>query len=187
LWLSSAVWWLELQFTALGSTAETGESLNVKNVKSDGLQKSAADKRGYVWIQGVVANASNSELRENVSFLVDTGAGITVIPEEVAKKLKLRRMGEVNMVLADGSIVKAWLSYVYLYIAEEGILTLVTVCTDEALLGVDILGLLNLQVDLARKKLLKPVKTLKIKKMVLWRNPVEQPSKENLDKNRESL
>jgi len=101
--------------------------------------------------------------------------------------LKLRRMGEVNMVLADGSIVKAWLSYVYLYIAEEGILTLVTVCTDEALLGVDILGLLNLQVDLARKKLLKPVKTLKIKKMVLWRNPVEQPSKENLDKNRESL
>jgi len=169
----------------LGFTAETGESL--KNVKSDDLQKSA-DKRGYVWIQGVVANACNSELRENVNFLVDTGAGITVIPEEVAKKLKLRRMGEIDIVLADGSIIKAWLSYVYLYVAQEGILTLVTVGTDEALLGVDVMGLLNLQVDLARRKLLKPVKTLKIKKMVLWRNSaVEQPIEENINKNREGF
>ena len=155
-------------------------------MKSDDLQKSAADKR-YIWIQGVVANASNAELREAVSFLVDTGAGITVIPEEVAKKLKLRRLGEIDIVLADGSVIKAWLGYVYIYVAEEGILTLVTVGTDEALLGVDVMGLLNLQVDLARKKLLKPVKTLKIKKMVLWRNTVEQPSKEDPDKNHESI
>ena len=159
----------------------------MKNVKSDDLQKSAADKRGYVWIPGVVVNANNPDLREKIAFLVDTGAGVTAIPEEVAKRLKLRSWGEIGIRLADGNVVKAWLSYVYIYIAEEGILTLVTVGADEALLGVDIMGLLNLQVDMARKKLLKPVKRMKIEKIILWRNPVEQPCQENPDKNHESL
>jgi len=150
-------------------------------LKSENLRKSGADKRRYVWVEGVVANVQNPKLRENVNFLVDTGAGITVVPEEVAKKLKIKRLGEIDIVLADGSVIKAWLGYVYIHIAEESILTLVTVGAGGALLGVDIMGLLNLQVDLAKKKLLKPVKMLKIKRMVLWGNHFEKPAEKNIN------
>ncbi len=144
------------------------------------MKKSDAAKRGFVWVKGVVANVQNPKLREDVNFLVDTGAGITLLPEDVANRLKLKRLGEVDVVLADGSISKAWLGYVYIYLAEEGILTLVTV-GKEALLGVDIMGLLNLQVDLATKKLLKPVKALKIKRMVLWGKHHEKPAKKGFN------
>jgi aspartyl protease family protein len=116
-----------------------------------------------VTIRGVLANPSNRDLSCTVEFCVDTGASITVIPRKIAKKLKLKMTGTVQIQLADARIIENDLAYVYLYLANEGVMFLAAVTEDgEALLGCDVMELLQFQVDIARRRVLKPVKRLKI-------------------------
>ena len=126
---------------------------------------------GSVWVTALIANTLKpKELHVNARFLVDTGAGMTVIPQKTAEKLMLKPMGKMMGTLAAGKTVTFPIYYVYLNVAGEGLVTLVAGSPreDEYLLGADVLEVLEFQVDVARKRLLKPVKSLKVQRLV-WR------------------
>ena len=121
-----------------------------------------------VRIQGVLANPADRKLNCDIDLCVDTGATITVIPKKIAQKLKLKKAGNARVQLADGQIVEHDLVYVYLYIAGEGLTLFATVNPDgEALLGFDVMELLQFQVDVARRRILKPLKRFKVISMLL--------------------
>jgi len=119
-------------------------------------------------IEGLLANPANRDLNCTLEFCVDTGASITVIPKKIAKKLKLVKAGAARIKLADGRIVTNDLAYVYLYIANEGLMVFAALTADEeALLGCDVMELLQFQVDIARRKVLKPIKRFKVVSMFI--------------------
>jgi len=126
---------------------------------------------GAVWVEALIANTLKpKELNAKASFLVDTGAGITVIPQKTAQALGLKPMGKMLGTLAAGKTVTFPIFYVYLNVAGEGIVTLAAGSPreDEYLLGADVLEVLEFQVDVARKRLLKPVKSLHVKRLI-WK------------------
>ena len=100
---------------------------------------------------------------------MDTGASITVIPKKIAKKLRLVKAGTAKIQLADGRIIENDLAYVYLYIANEGLMVFAAInnADESALLGCDVMELLQFQVDIARKKVLKPVRRFKVVSMLI--------------------
>jgi predicted aspartyl protease len=119
-------------------------------------------------IEGVLANPANRDLNCTLEFCVDTGASITVIPRKIARKLKLVKSGTAQIKLGDGRIVQNDLAYVYLYLAHEGLMVFAAIIEDgEALLGCDVMELLEFQVDIARRKLLKPVKRFQVVSMLI--------------------
>jgi predicted aspartyl protease len=116
----------------------------------------------------VLANPANRDLNCTLEFCVDTGASITVIPRKIARKLKLVKSGTAQIKLGDGRIVQNDLAYVYLYLAHEGLMVFAAIIEDgEALLGCDVMELLEFQVDIARRKLLKPVKRFQVVSMLI--------------------
>jgi len=121
-----------------------------------------------VRIRGVLANPKDRDLNCDVDLCVDTGASITVIPKKVARKLKLQKVGSAQVQLANGHIVEHDLVYVYLYLDGEGLTLYAAVNPDgDALLGCDVMALLQFQVDVARKRVLKPLKRFRVISMVL--------------------
>lgn len=115
-----------------------------------------------------MANPANRDLNCTLEFCVDTGASITVIPRKIARKLKLVKSGTAQIKLGDGRIVQNDLAYVYLYLAHEGLMVFAAIIEDgEALLGCDVMELLEFQVDIARRKLLKPVKRFQVVSMLI--------------------
>ncbi len=121
-----------------------------------------------VRIQGILANPTNRKLNCDIDLCVDTGASVTVIPKKVAQKLKLKRAGKAKIQLADGQVVEHDVVYVYLYIAGEGLTLFATVNPDgDALLGFDVMELLQFQVDVARRRILKPLRRFKVLSMLL--------------------
>ncbi len=126
---------------------------------------------GSVWVSALIANTLKPrDLHVEAQFLVDTGAGMSVIPQKVAEQLELKPLGKMLGTLAAGKTVTFPIYYVYLNVAGEGLVTLVAGSPreDEFLLGADVLEVLEFQVDVARKRLLKPVKRLKVKRLV-WK------------------
>lgn len=122
-----------------------------------------------IYIRGVIANPSNPRRSMEVEFCVDTGAASTAIPTKIARSLGLKKFGETQIKLADGTVIKAFLAFAYIYIPEAGgVLTLVGYdgC-EEPLLGFDIMSLLKLQIDLGRKSLLKPIRRLRFGKIIV--------------------
>ena len=116
----------------------------------------------------MLANPANRDLNCTLEFCVDTGASITVIPRKIARKLKLVKSGTAQIKLGDGRIVQNDLAYVYLYLAHEGLMVFAAIIEDgEALLGCDVMELLEFQVDIARRKLLKPVKRFQVVSMLI--------------------
>lgn len=122
-----------------------------------------------VHIEGVLANPSNRNLNCTVDFCVDTGASITVIPKKIAKKLRLKSAGKALIQLGDGRQIENDLAYVYLYVANEGLMLFAAINEDgtDALLGCDVMELLQFQIDIARKRVLKPVRRFKVVGMFL--------------------
>jgi len=121
-----------------------------------------------IHIEGLVANPANRDLNCTLTFCVDTGASITVIPKKIAKKLRLVKKGIAKVQFGDGRIIENDLAYVYLYVAGEGVMLFAAIVEDaDALLGCDVMELLQFQVDVARKKVLKPVRRFKIISMVI--------------------
>jgi predicted aspartyl protease len=114
-------------------------------------------------VEGLLANPANRDLNCTLEFCVDTGANITVIPKKIARKLKLAKVGAAKVQLADGRIVEYDLAYVYLYVANEGVMTYAAINQgDDALLGCDVMEILQFQIDVARRKILKPIKRFKV-------------------------
>lgn len=65
-------------------------------------------------ITSVKLKIQNPDLKNLVvedEFLVDSGASITVLPQALAKKLKIKPSYEKDFVLADGKIVKRKIGY----------------------------------------------------------------------------
>jgi predicted aspartyl protease len=121
-----------------------------------------------IHIEGVLANPANRDLNCTLEFCVDTGASITVIPRKIARKLKLVKAGKAQIQLGDGRIVTNDLAYVYLYIAHEGLMVFAAIVEDgAALLGCDVMELLQFQIDVAQRKILKPIKRFKVVSMFI--------------------
>jgi len=122
-----------------------------------------------VRIRGLLANPANRNLNCTLNFCVDTGASITVIPKKIAKKLKLVKAGTAKIQLADGRIIDNDLAYAYLYVAGEGLMVFAAINSSDqsALIGRDVMELLQFQVDVARKRILKPVHRFKVVSMLI--------------------
>jgi predicted aspartyl protease len=114
-----------------------------------------------------VANPKDLKRRVKLRFLVDTGCSGSAIPEKLARMLGLECISEGYAVLADGSRIKAKIAYVYMRIDDEHVFTLVAYdgC-DAPLLDVDIMGLLNLQVDVGSKKIFKPLRRFTLRNLL---------------------
>jgi len=110
---------------------------------------------GYVRVRGVIANALNRNLKEELDFIVDTGAIYTVIPRSVAEKLQLKEVDKRRFKTATGEVVEYPVSEAYVTIEGKGVTSLVALATEKTpiLLGVTTLELLGLQVDPVTGKL----------------------------------
>ncbi|MEM2917145.1 MAG: clan AA aspartic protease [Candidatus Bathyarchaeia archaeon] len=110
---------------------------------------------GYVRVRGFIANPIDRNLKEEMEFIVDTGAIYTVIPRSVAEKLGLKELGRRKFKTANGSVVEFPISEAYITINGEGVTSLVALADDSTpiLLGVTTLELLGLQVDPVSGKL----------------------------------
>ena len=116
----------------------------------------------------IVANPKDLKKQMKLRFLVDTGCSGSAIPLRVAKALNLECVGEGEAILANGKTVKIKVAYVYMKIDDEHVFTLIGYdgC-EEPLLGFEIMNILGLQVDTAKKQLLKPMKRFTLKKLHL--------------------
>lgn len=59
---------------------------------------------GDICLELTVANINNREQQQEVSFFVDTGATRAWIPQEIAERLGIEKVGSVSLELANGSI-----------------------------------------------------------------------------------
>jgi clan AA aspartic protease len=116
----------------------------------------------------IVANPKDVKKQIKLRFLVDTGCSGCAIPESLAKRLRLKAIGEGDVQLADGSIIKTKVAYLYMCIGGEHMFTLVTFngC-HQPLLGFDIMAMLQLQLDPHNKQVLKPIRRFKLLNFVL--------------------
>ena len=121
-------------------------------------------------LDAVVANPADPRKRSDIRFVVDTGASMTAITAEMAKSLRLKYVATAEVGLADGKVIKVNLAYAYLCIHGEHVFTLVG-CggCDVPLLGFDVLSLLQLQLDVANKKVLRPVRRRFKVLRIVWR------------------
>jgi predicted aspartyl protease len=120
-------------------------------------------------IPAVLQNPKHPELRKEIKLLVDTGATGCVIPESVADELDLKDLcvGEGTSELADGNVVPCLLVYVCLQIEKQHVITVASVpqnaaADGEAIMGFDVLDILEIQVDVAGRRLLRPVKHFRV-------------------------
>jgi clan AA aspartic protease len=116
----------------------------------------------------IVANPREMKKQFKLRFLVDTGCSGCAIPESLAKRLKLKAIGRGDVQLADGSIIKTKVAYIYMRIGGEHVFTLVTFngC-QQPLLGFDIMAMLQLQLDPHNKKILKPLRRFRLVNFIL--------------------
>ena len=99
---------------------------------------------GITYIAGVARGPTG--LEENVSFLVDSGATYSVIPDSTWRALELEPTREMTFTLADGTRVRRPISRCYLILPQGEDYTPVVLGEpgDEALLGVVTLEILGL-------------------------------------------
>ena len=116
---------------------------------------------GITNIEVTITNIENRKKKASGEFMVDTGAGYTVIPYTMSKQLDLKPTKNQKFSLADGSIVRRNLSYAM--VEFEGNKAPSTVILgekgDSALLGVITLENMGLMVDPFKRKLL-PMKLM---------------------------
>ena len=99
---------------------------------------------GITYIDGVARGPTG--LEEDVSFLVDSGATYSVIPDSIWQALELEPTREMTFTLADGTRVQRRISRCYLVLPQGEDYTPVVLGEpgDEALLGVVTLEILGL-------------------------------------------
>jgi len=110
---------------------------------------------GYVRVRGVIANPLDHSIKDELEFIVDTGAIYTVIPQSVAEKLQLKEMDKRRFKIASGEIVEYPVSEAYIMVEGKGVTSLVAIAPEKTpiLFGVTTLELLGLQVDPVTGKL----------------------------------
>ncbi len=90
---------------------------------------------GITYIEGKVSNGGTEE---QVRFLVDSGAGYTLLPERVWKSLGLKPKREMDFILADGTTISRAISECRIELPQGDGHTPVILgqSRDDALLGV---------------------------------------------------
>jgi len=104
---------------------------------------------GYVRVRATIANPLDRNLKEELEFIVDTGAIYTVIPRNVADRLQLKEVDKRRFKIASGETVEYPVSEAYVTVQGKGVTSLVAIAVEKTpvLLGVTTLELLGLQVD----------------------------------------
>lgn len=99
-------------------------------------------------VEVTLSNPDKSELRVDMKALVDTGATFTVIPQDLARKLKLRSLGRVTAKTASGvEEYEEAEARVKVMGRERTTPVLISDKLDVPLLGVVTLEVLRLKVD----------------------------------------
>ena len=114
---------------------------------------------GLVYIDGVVKHSGKSI---NVRFLVDSGAKYTVLAREVWTSLGLEPLGEMDFILADGTVTRRRISEALLELPGYGERHTPVVLGEEGdqnLLGVVTLEIFGLVLDPFKREL-RPVRAL---------------------------
>jgi clan AA aspartic protease len=114
---------------------------------------------GLVYIDAIVKHKGKSV---KVRFLVDSGATYTVLTESVWKELGLEPLGEMEFVLADGTVIKRKISEAVIELpgyGERHSPVVLGESEDENLLGVVTLEIFGLILD-PFKRVLRPMRTL---------------------------
>jgi clan AA aspartic protease len=145
-------------------------------VRVSSQRKSELDQERQLMQKCFLANPLDHELGGTVEFVVDTGASCIVIPLSLAKKLKLKTVGGGEGILADGTKVGCEMVWVYINVDGEGLVAIAMVIKDaQPLLGLDVIKMLQLQIDPARERLLKPLRRFKLIRFFFKRGVI--PSK----------
>jgi predicted aspartyl protease len=114
---------------------------------------------GIVYVDGVVKHGGKSI---EVRFLVDSGATYTVLTENVWRELGLKPLGEIEFILADGTVIRRSISEVLLELPGYGERHTPVVLgekEDENLLGVVTLEIFGLILDPLKREL-RPIRAL---------------------------
>jgi clan AA aspartic protease len=114
---------------------------------------------GIVYVDGVVKHGGKSI---EVRFLVDSGATYTVLTENVWRELGLKPLGEMEFILADGTVIRRKISEVLLELPGYGERHTPVVLgekEDENLLGVVTLEIFGLILDPFKREL-RPIRAL---------------------------
>jgi predicted aspartyl protease len=114
---------------------------------------------GLVYVPGVVKHRGK-EVR--VNFLVDSGATYTVLTERVWRELGLQPIGEMEFILADGTIIRRRVSEALLELpgyGERHTPVVLGESGDENLLGMVTLEIFGLILDPFKREL-RPIRAL---------------------------
>jgi len=114
---------------------------------------------GLVYIDCIVKHGMKSV---KVRFLVDSGATYTVLTRSVWEELGLKPLGEIEFILADGTVIKRGISEVILELPGYGERHTPVVLgekEDENLLGIVTLEIFGLILDPFKREL-RPIRAL---------------------------
>ena|SRR3989338_1697771 len=116
---------------------------------------------GIVNIKATITNIDKPGKSASAEFLVDTGAGYTVVPFQMAKELNLKPTKKLKFTLADGTKVERNIGYAMIEIDGERAPSTVVIGNrgDAALLGVITLENMGLIIDPFKRKL-RPMKLM---------------------------
>ncbi len=127
---------------------------------------------GLVYVEGIVKHRGKSK---RVRFLVDSGATYTVLTESVWKDLGLEPLGEMEFILADGTVLRRKISEVLLELpgyGERHTPVVLGESEDENLLGIVTLEIFGLMLDPFRRTL-RPIRA--VLKAILGRSLGPKP------------
>ncbi len=116
---------------------------------------------GLVYIDGIVKHDGKSV---RVRFLVDSGATYTVLAKDVWERLGLKPLGEMEFILADGTVIRRRVSEVLLELPGYGERHTPVVLGEEGdvnLLGVVTLEIFGLILDPFKREL-RPLRALMV-------------------------
>lgn len=114
---------------------------------------------GLVYIDGIVKHNGKSV---RVRFLVDSGATYTVLKKDVWKKLGLKPLDEFEFILADGTVIKRWVSEAVIELpgyGERHSPVVLGESEDENILGIVTLEIFGLILDPFKREL-RPIRAL---------------------------
>ena len=114
---------------------------------------------GLVYVEGVVKHGGVSV---RTRFLVDSGATYTVLTKSVWERLGLKPLGEMEFILADGTVIKRSISEAVLELpgyGERHTPVVLGMEEDENLLGIVTLEIFGLILDPFKREL-RPIRAL---------------------------
>jgi len=114
---------------------------------------------GLVYIDGIV---KHGDKKVHVRFLVDSGATYTVLKKEVWEYLGLKPLGEMEFILADGTVIRRKISEALIELpgyGERHSPVVLGESEDENLLGIVTLEIFGLILDPFKREL-RPIRAL---------------------------